>query len=145
MTRPLIELPNLPLCYSEMVTYPTFEGRFEYLKLTGRVGVETFGFDRWLNQHFYRSKRWRQVRNDIIIRDKGCDLGIEDREIVQGLIIHHMNPITTEDIERDVSWLYDPEFLICTSDWTHKAIHYGDPNLLPKAFVPRSKGDTTLW
>ena len=144
MTNLLINKRDV-LRYSEMIQLPTIEARFEYLKLRGKVGEDTFGFDRWLNQYFYRSRRWRSTRNDIIIRDAGCDLGIEDREIGQGLIIHHMNQITVEDVEQDAWWLYDPEFLITTSDSTHKAIHYGDPNLLPKAFTPRSPGDTRLW
>ena len=118
-------------CYSELITIPTFEERFEYLKLSGRVGEETFGYDRWLNQMFYNSMEWRRFRRDIIVRDMGCDLGIADREIGGMVIVHHINPIPKEAIiERRIDILLNPENAICVSDNTHKAIHYGDASLL---------------
>ncbi len=131
--------------YSEMILLPTFEERFEYLKLGGEVGAETFGFDRYQNQAFYNSREWKRVRDKVIIRDNGCDLGIADREIGHRVIIHHMNPITVEDIRLAADILLDPEFLICVSHETHNAIHYGDTELLPKDFVPRSPNDTCPW
>lgn len=132
--------------YSELITLPTYEERFNYLKLSGRVGIETFGFDRYLNQKVYqRDPRWKKARDVVIIRDNGCDLGIEGREIYGKIIVHHMNPITTEDILRDRDWIYDPEFLICTVHNTHNAIHYGDENLLIKAPVARTPNDTCPW
>lgn len=131
--------------YSELITLPTFEERFEYLRLDGKVGAETFGFDRYLNQVFYRSREWKAVRDFVIVRDNGCDLGIEGHEIHSRIIIHHMNPITVTDIERDTKFLLDPEFLICTIHDTHNAIHYGDENLLVKAPIERTKNDTCPW
>jgi len=132
--------------YSELSKLKTFEERFEYLKLNGIVGEETFGYERFLNQALYRSKIWRnETRPFVIKRDLGCDLGILDREISDIIIIHHMNPITIEDIENDNPEIFDPEFLISTSSMTHKAIHYGDANLLIKDFEPRFHGDTKLW
>lgn len=133
-------------CYSELITLPTYEERFEYLKLSGRVGKETFGFDRYLNQKIYqRDPRWKKARDLVIIRDNGCDLGIEGREIYGKIIVHHMNPITMEDALNDSDWIYDPEFLICTIHETHNAIHYGDENLLVKAPVARTPNDTCPW
>lgn len=131
--------------YSEMIQLPTFEERFEYLKLGGKIGTDTFGFDRWQNQAFYRSAEWLRVRNKVILRDNGCDLGITDREIGQHIIIHHMNPITVEDIKLATDILLNPKFLICVSHETHNAIHYGDVDLLPKDFVLRSPNDTCPW
>lgn len=132
--------------YSELIKFKTFKERFEYLKLDGKVGDETFGFDRYLNQMFYKTKEWRNIRNHIIFRDHGCDLGILDREITDEIIlIHHMNPITKDDILNRSKFLLDPEYLICTIDNTHKAIHYGDANLLYQDFVERSKYDTCPW
>lgn len=132
--------------YSELITLPTFEERFEYLKLGGRVGAETFGFDRSLNQILYqRSPKWKKARDIVIIRDSGCDLGIEGREIYGKIIVHHMNPITMEDILKERDWIFDPEFLICTVHNTHNAIHYGDENLLTKAPVERTPNDTCPW
>lgn len=131
--------------YSELITLPTFEERYKYLQLSGFVGEETFGFDRYLNQNFYRSQEWKRIRDFVIIRDNGCDLGIEDREIFGKIIIHHMNPINIKDI-RDVSdYLLNPEYLICTTHQTHNAIHYGDDNLLVKGPIERSPNDTCLW
>ncbi len=131
--------------YTELMHIPTFEERFEYLKLNGRVAKETFGFDRWLNQVFYRSPQWRQLRNQIIIRDNGCDLGIPGREIYDKIYVHHMNPLLKDDIVNKTEYLTNPEYLICVSHMTHEAIHYGDANLLMRDPVERTPGDTTLW
>lgn len=132
--------------YSELIQLPTFEERFEYLKLGGRVGEETFGFDRYLNQVFYGSKEYKSVRNYVIIRDGGCDLAIPDREIISDkIIIHHMNPITVDDILKRSDFLLNPEYLICTILNTHNAIHYGSSELLQKDPVVRFKNDTCPW
>ena len=131
--------------YTELMRIPTFEERFEYLKLSGRVAKETFGFDRWLNQVFYRSPQWRQLRNQIIIRDNGCDLGIPGREIYDKIYVHHMNPLLKDDIVNKTEYLTNPEYLICVSHMTHEAIHYGDANLLMRDPVERKPGDTILW
>lgn len=131
--------------YSELMLLPTFEERFEYLKLEGNVGQSIFGFDRYLNQVFYTSKEWRRTRRNIILRDNGCDLGVEDYEIKSMMIIHHVNPVTIEDIELRRPWILDPEFLITTSEMTHKAITYSDINLLPKPLVERRPYDTCPW
>lgn len=116
-----------------------------YLELKGSVGAQTFGFDRWINQRFYRSREWKRARNYVITRDNGCDLGIEGYEIHSGLIVHHMNPISVSDLEHGNDWIIDPNFLITTSLGTHNAIHYGDESLLPRGPVERRAGDTTLW
>lgn len=131
--------------YSELITLPTFEERFQYLKLDGDVGVETFGFDRYLNQAFYSSDEWKSIRNQVIIRDNGCDLGIEGREIYKRIVIHHMNPITKEDLLYKTEYLLNPEYLICTIKATHDAIHYGDENLLLKGPIERKPNDTCPW
>lgn len=131
--------------YSELSRLETFEERFDYLKLNGRVGAETFGFDRYLNQILYQSPKWRRARDKVIIRDNGCDLGIEGHEIYDSIIVHHMNPITLEDIEMEREEIFNPEYLICTTKLTHNAIHYGDKNLLPKLPIERKPGDTKLW
>ena len=132
--------------YRELRRLRTFEERYEYLKLGGAVGRETFGFDRYLNQDFYHnSKDWKLTRRDIIVRDNGCDLAILDREIFGRIIIHHINPITAEDIERGADCLFDPDNLICTSHSTSQAIHYGDASLLVRLPQERRKGDTQLW
>lgn len=131
--------------YKEMSRLETFEERFDYLKLNGSVGSDTFGFDRWLNQKFYRSKEWKRTRDQVIIRDNGCDLGIPGREIQGKIIIHHVNPITVEDICDITEYLMNSDYLVCTSQNTHNAIHYGDANLLPKDPVTRKPGDTKLW
>ncbi|WP_300899390.1 hypothetical protein [Turicimonas muris] len=131
--------------FSELKRLKTFEERFEYLKLSGSVGESTFGFDRYLNQALYRSKEWKDLRNEIIIRDNGCDLGIEGREINDRIIIHHMNPLTADDVINRSDFVYDPNYLICVSFITHDAIHYGDISLLPKLPIERKPGDTTLW
>lgn len=124
---------------------PTFEERFEYLKLGGRVGEETFGFDRYLNQLFYNTPEWKSTRNFVITRDFGCDLGICDREITGKILIHHMNPITVDDIIKRSDFLLNPEYLISTMKNTHDAIHYGDSELLYKDPIERSKYDTCPW
>lgn len=131
--------------YSELITIPTFEGRFRYLKLDGVVGKSTFGFDRYLNQQFYTSKEWKRIRNEVILRDNGLDLGMEDHEIAGKIYIHHMNPILANDIVDRTRYLLDPEFLICVSHNTHNAIHYGDEGLLPKPLVERRPNDTCPW
>lgn len=133
--------------YSELITLPTFEERYEYLRIGGRVGEDTFGFDRYLNQAFYTSGEWRAFRNRIISRDGGCDLGIFDREIPDGvrIIIHHIEPITVEDIINKSPRLLDPENAITTIDNTHKAIHYSDSSILTLAPIERRRNDTCPW
>lgn len=132
--------------YSEMIALPTFEERYHYLKLDGRVGEDTFGFDRYLNQQFYKSDEWRALRDEIIIRDNGCDLGIEDREIKgQRILIHHMNPIRKEDILQRSDLLMSPEYLVCVTKNTHDAIHYSDEDLLVTVPMERSRNDTCPW
>lgn len=131
--------------YSELIKLPTFEERFRYLKLGGKVGADTFGFDRYLNQQLYRSHRWRNAKDKVIIRDNGCDLGIEDREIHGRILVHHMNVVTIEDILYERDWVFDPEFLISTAHITHNAIHYGDEGLLIPDPIIRTKNDTSPW
>lgn len=142
---------NIDVCnnirtHSELITLPTFEERYKYLKLSGRVGADTFGFDRYLNQKVYQhDPRWKEARDIVIIRDNGCDLGLEGYEIYGKIIVHHMNPITVDDILHDRDWIFDPEFLICTTHITHNAIHYGDEKLLAKAPIERKPNDTCPW
>lgn len=131
--------------YSELRRIHTFKERFRYLALNGRVGKSTFGFDRWANQGFYKSTEWRQARDIVIVRDNGCDLGIEGHEIHSGLYIHHMNPLTMSQIEAGDPIVIDPENLITVTHRTHNAIHYGDEKLLFGPFVERKPGDTKLW
>lgn len=131
--------------YSELITFPTFEERYRYLRLDGKVGEDTFGFDRWLNQLFYKDREWRAIRDEVIIRDNGCDLGIPDREIHSRIIVHHMNPITKDDILYRSAFLLNPEYLICTVKNTHDAIHYGDEGLLVKVPIERTRNDTCPW
>ena len=131
--------------YSELMTIPTFKGRYEYLRLKGIIGEETFGFDRYLNQSFYRSREWMDIRDYVIVRDNGCDLGMPGHEIHGRILIHHMNPITKEDILRRSEFLLDPEYLISTIKLTHDAIHYGDENLLMDEPIVRTKNDTCPW
>jgi hypothetical protein len=131
--------------YSELVRYTTFEDRFAYLKLDGAVGSQTFGFDRYLNQMFYSSHEWKTIREYVIIRDNGCDLGVQGYEIHANLLIHHINPMTQEDIVHQEEWILDPEFLITTTHNTHNTIHYGNESLLPKVVPERKPGDTRLW
>ena len=136
---------NRSRSYSELRRIPTFEERFTYLALPGRVGESTFGFDRWLNQQFYNSHEWERVRSEVIVRDHGCDLGIPGYEINFGLLVHHMNPMTPQDIQHGEEWILDPNYLITTTLRTHNAIHYGNKNLLPNPVVARYAGDTRLW
>ena len=131
--------------YSELIKLPTFEDRYNYLKLNGQVGLDTFGFDRYLNQVFYLSPEWRKVHDAVVVRDFGCDLGIEGREIAKWATVHHMNPITVEDLEFNRDIVFDPEFLICVSHNTHNAIHFGNEKKLFIMPKERKKGDTTLW
>lgn len=131
--------------YSELIRLPTFLERFEYLKLSGQVGQETFGFDRYLNQSFYHSSEWRPIRDYVIARDLGCDLGVEGYEIHGRIYIHHMNPITAEDVKRTTEFLTNPEYMICTTHNTHNAIHYGDASLLITEPVERTPYDTCPW
>lgn len=131
--------------YSELIQFETFEERFKYLSLHGQVGCETFGFNRWVNQRFYTSKAWRELRRCVILRDNSCDLGVNGYEIHSRLIVHHLNPLTQRDIEYGTRMALDLENLICTTHDTHNAIHYGDDSLLAKPHVPRSPGDTKLW
>lgn len=130
--------------YSEMARYSAFEDRFEYLKLGGVLGNETFGFDRHINQAFYTSREWRRVRQQVIVRDNGCDLGVLGFEIHVDLLVHHINPMTPEDIVHDEEWIFNPEYLITTSKSTHNAIHFGT-GILRRPFVERRPGDTKLW
>lgn len=132
-------------CYKDLRQLHDIFERYEYLKLSGEVGVETFGFDRYLNQAFYTSRAWRDARRAVILRDNGCDLGIEGYPIGKHLVVHHMNPITEQDILDRSASIFDPEFLICVSDRTHRAIHYGDIDLLPKGPIERRPFDTCPW
>lgn len=140
---------HLMKTYSELIQLPSFKERFEYLSLKGAVGEQTFGAERYLNQLFYRSREWRSVRDAIIIRDScngcPCDLGHPDRPILGSVVIHHMNPIRSNDIRSVSDILLNPEYLICVSFITHEAIHYGDFELLPKDYVPRTLNDTIPW
>ena len=131
--------------YSELRHLETFEERYRYLRLEGHLGTTTFGFDRWINQRFYKSSEWRSARNQVIVRDNGCDLGVPGFEIHSGLIVHHMNPMALDDLEHGNDWIIDPNFLITTSLQTHNAIHYGDESQLPRGPVVREPGDTRLW
>lgn len=131
--------------YTELSKLKTFNERYEYLKLDANVGSETFGYDRYLNQMFYRSPEWKRIRNSIIIRDNGCDLGVEGCEIYGKILIHHMNPITIEDIKNRSSILLDPEYMITTTLDTHNAIHYSNENMLEKTVVERTMNDTCPW
>jgi|SRR5580765_1138514 hypothetical protein len=144
----ICQLPNPMLkirTYSDLTRLESFEDRFHYLELKGMVGERTFGFDRWMNQVLYKSKSWKDIRNHVIVRDNGCDLGVPGYEIYSGLIVHHMNPILLEDLQQGDNSVLDPEFLITTSLQTHNAIHYGDDSLLPRGPIKRKSGDTTLW
>lgn len=131
--------------YSELIQLPTFEDRFEYLRLNGGVGRATFGFDRYVNQHFYASREWQDVRNHVVVRDNGCDLAVPGFEIHVELLIHHMSPMELRDITGHEDWILDPEYLITTKHSTHNAIHYGTKNLGPKVVTTRTPGDTRLW
>lgn len=132
--------------YSEMLKYNTIEDRFRYLRLFGDVGKDTFGHSRYLNQDFYRSREWKRIRDEVIIRDNGCDLGVKGFDIYDRIYIHHMNPVSIEDlVEYDMDKLLNPETLVCVSFNTHQAIHYGDESLLPQGIIERRPGDTKLW
>lgn len=124
---------------------PTFEERFAYLDLRGQVGEATFGFDRWMSQAFYHSRQWFLIRAAVIVRDNGCDLGVLGYEIAMHPLVHHMNPVTAEDLQSGAEWIVDPEYLITTSHQTHNAIHYGDASLIRRGPVERRPGDTKLW
>ena len=131
--------------YSELITIPTFEERFEYLQLKGSVGKDTFGYDRYLNQVLYRSPEWKRLRNQIIIRDGGCDLACDGYDIYDKVLIHHLNPITVEDVLTRSRKVFDPDNLVCVSHSTHNAIHYGDVDLLVTGPIIRTKNDTCPW
>lgn len=131
--------------YSELCLYETFEERLEYLRLGGGVGHATFGFDRYLNQYFYKSYEWKQVKNHVILRDNGCDLGIPGYEIHAEMLIHHINPMTIDDIINKEDWVLDPNFLITTTHRTHNAIHYGRKSPYPQVALARTPNDTKLW
>lgn len=131
--------------YKELIEFKTFKERFDYLKLNGMVGNDTFGFDRWLNQRFYKSAEWKHIRNFVILRDNGCDLGLAGNDISGKILIHHMNPISIDDIENRSDILLNPDYLICVSHNTHNAIHYGDSDLLLKVPLQRTKNDTCPW
>lgn len=131
--------------YSELITLSTFDERYDYLRLRGRVGEDTFGFDRIFNQRFYSSKEWKDIRDYVIVRDNGCDLALPDHDIYGRILIHHMNPISLKDIEESSELLLNPEYLITCAHSTHNDIHYGDEELLPKKLVERRKNDTCPW
>lgn len=131
--------------YSELIKLPTFDERYEYLKLSGSVGTDTFGFDRVFNQKFYRSPEWRRIRDSVILRDNGCDLGLEGYDIYGKILVHHMNPITMRDIEYITDALINPEYLICVSHETHNAIHYGDQDSIIRMPEERRENDTCPW
>jgi len=131
--------------YSELITYNKFIDRYNYLKLVGQVGAETFGFDRYINQMLYKSQKWRETRRNVIIRDNGCDLGVEGYDINDRIIVHHINPLTLEDIEEEDPNIFNMDNLISTSFRTHQAIHYGDSSLLPQLPIERSKNDMCPW
>ena len=131
--------------YSELILLPTFEERFKYLQLNGRVGDNTFGFDRYINQKFYRSAEWKRIRDYIIIRDNGCDLAVDGYEIHGRILIHHMNPITISDIKFSTEYLMNPDYLICVTHNTHNAIHYGDEKQIITGPIVRTKNDTCPW
>lgn len=131
--------------YSELIQLSSFQDRFEYLSLRGQVGAHTFGPDRYINQQFYTSRQWKQIRHHVIVRDEGCDLGVAGYEIHSRLVIHHMNPMEVDDIVHGDDAILDPEFLITTVHQTHNAIHYGNGTQLPRQLVERRPGDTKLW
>lgn len=131
--------------YTQMSKYETFSDRFDYLKLDGVVGNSTFGFDRHINQRFYKSTEWKQIRNYVIVRDNGCDLGVLGFDIHADILVHHINEVGVDDIIHGEEWILNPEYLITTTHNTHNAIHYGDASLLSKPFTPRAAGDTSLW
>lgn len=131
--------------YSELKKLTSFKERFQYLKLNGSVGADTFGFDRYINQNFYRSRDWKKIRDLVIVRDNGCDLGVDGYEIHGRIYVHHMNPLLLKDIVDRTEFLLDPEYLICTTHDTHNAIHYGDEKILITEPIERTKNDTCPW
>lgn len=131
--------------YSELITIPTYEDRFHYLQLNGAVGKDTFGYDRYLNQILYNSKEWKRFRDEIIIRDNGCDLAFEGYDIHGRILVHHINPITVDDVANRNPLVFDPENVICVTHNTHNAIHYGDESLLITAPIERTRHDTCPW
>lgn len=141
----MMNTDNFLRTYSELIEIPTFEERFRYLQLNGSVGQDTFGFDRYMNQAFYHSKEWKRVRDFVILRDNGCDLGVDGYTIFGKILIHHMNPITARDIATVSDYLMNPEYLISVSHDTHNAIHYGDADLIPKGPIIRTPNDTCPW
>lgn len=145
MTKMTMSMNTMIRCYSELSQLGSFEERFRYLQLKGTVGEETFGYDRYFNQRFYRSIEWKRIRDFVILRDNGCDLGVVGYEIPDRILIHHMNPISLKDIEKVSEFLVDPEYLITVTHNTHNAIHYGDEDLLPKTPVTRKPYDTCPW
>lgn len=138
-------IPKMIRTYSELLRIPTFRERYEYLRLDGQVGVETFGFDRFVNQKFYRSKEWKSIRDYVIVRDNGCDLAMDGYDIRGRIYIHHMNPILMRDITEQTEFLLNPDYLITTTFNTHQAIHYGDESLLVTEPILRTKNDTCPW
>lgn len=145
LTKVMTTMKTIIRTYSELITLPTFMERYKYLRIGGTVGTDTFGFDRYLNQVFYKSDEWKSIRRHIIIRDCGCDLGIEGHEIHERILIHHINPISEEDILGRSDFLLNPEYLISTSHRTHNAIHYGDDSILIDTPLERRKNDTCPW
>lgn len=131
--------------YKGLISLPSFEERFKYLQLGGKVGMETFAYERYLNQKFYHSREWKTVRQHVIVRDMGCDLGVEGREIGGRILIHHMNPIESKDIYEATKYLLNPEYLICTCKRTHDAIHYSDESILYQDPIVRAPNDTCPW
>ena len=144
-TSTMIKVDRMLRTYSDLSQIETFEERYFYLELKGSFGERTFGFDRWLNQRFYKSREWKNSRDFVILRDEGCDLGVPGYEIQAGLLVHHMNPLSKEDLHHGSSWIFDPNYLITTTLQTHNAIHYGDVSQLPRGPVVRQAGDTRLW
>lgn len=136
---------NLIRCYSDLRKLDGIDDRFNYLKIGGIIGDSTFGFSRYLNQTLYSTKRWKKIRDFVILRDDGNDLGVEGYDIAGPIVVHHMNPITIDDIRNGEEWVFDPEYLVCASDLTHRAIHYGDSSLLPKIFIDRKPNDVFPW
>lgn len=141
----MLKMITMNRTYSELKRFNTFADRYEYLKLTSDVGAPTFGFDRFINQRFYKSRQWENIRDAVIYRDNGCDLGIEGYEIYGDILIHHMNPMGVEDILHGEEWIIDPEYLITTTKRTHNAIHFGIEKAFPKVVTSRDPGDTKLW
>ena len=131
--------------YTELIQLPTFKERYEYLRLGGIVGQDTFGFDRYLNQKFYHSPEWKRIRRDVIIRDEGRDLAMEGYELQNNIFVHHMNPMIPDDLINVPEWILNPEFLVCVSKQTHDAIHFGDASLLPKLPIERTPNDMCPW